>query len=314
MSSEIHERAEVPAAAEEPQYGIRARGHHLPDATRIGRVRLQVADLARSVSWYEKVLGFRAIEWSEARAVLAAYGDDAPIVELHGGARARTSATTRLGLYHVAILLPDRASLGRFVAHLAALDVRAGAGDHFVSEALYLNDPDGLGIEVYADRPRSGWRVHGRELDIGTTALDVASLVRAGGPHPWTGMPAGTRIGHVHLSIGDLDLASRFYHEGLGFDVMTWSYPGALFVSAGGYHHHLGLNTWAGPRARAASDDEPRLLEWELLVPGVTDAEDAARSLEAAGHSVGRDGSGWSAADPWGTRVHVVAESHAPER
>ena len=315
MSNEIHDGVGLASDAPvEPTYGIRASGHHLPDDARIGRVRLQVADIARSVAWYETVLGLRQAERTGDGVTLAAHGDDTPLVELHGGAVAGASRAAGLGLYHFAILLPDRAALGRFVAHLAALGVRAGAGDHCVSEALYLNDPDGLGIEVYADRPRAGWRVRGRELDIGTTALDLASLRRAGGETPWDGMPAGTRIGHVHLSVGDLDVAARFYHEGLGFDVMTWSYPGALFVSAGGYHHHLGLNTWAGPRATAPGERDPRLLDWELLVPGAADADAAARSVEAAGYAVRRDESGWVADDPWGTRLRVSAESSGARR
>lgn len=306
MSTEIRDLIEhAPEPSGAPGYGVRAPGHRLPDATHVGRVRLSVADLARSVAWYEGVLGFRVLERTPAHATLAAFGDDTPLVELEAGATDSRARAPRLGLYHFALLLPDREALGRFVSHLAANGVRAGAGDHFVSEALYLEDPDGLGIEVYADRPRSGWRTHGRELDIGTTALDLGALVRAGRGEPWTGMPAGTTIGHVHLSVGELGAAARFYHAALGFDIMTWSYPGALFVSAGGYHHHLGMNTWAGPRAVSPQRSEPRLLEWELLVPTAADADAAARSLEAAGYGVTREGDGWTAADPWGTGLRV---------
>lgn len=301
------------ASAGEPAYGVRAPRYRLPASTRIGGVRLRVADLARSLRFYQEVLGFRLLAQGDGRATLAASGDDAPLLELEGGATPGSRAP-RLGLYHVAILLPDRAALGRFVAHLSALGVRAGAGDHFVSEAIYLEDPDGLGIEVYADRPRSAWRTRGRELDIGTTALDLGSLVRASRGEPWTGMPAGTTIGHVHLSVGDLAAAARFYHEALGFDVMTSSYPGALFVSAGGYHHHLGMNTWVGPRAVPAGETEPRLLEWRIVVPTADDAEAAARSAEAAGYVVRREADGWTATDPWNTPLRVTAESSAARR
>ena len=139
------------------------------------------------------------------------------------------------GLYHFALLLPDRASLGRFVTHLAALGVGAGAADHLVSEALYLTDPDGLGIEVYADRPETTWRHAQRELAMASDSLDFAAVAAAGGGVPWTGAPAGTTMGHIHLHVGDLDKARCFYHDALGFDVTVWSYPGALFFSAGSY-------------------------------------------------------------------------------
>jgi catechol 2,3-dioxygenase len=210
----------------------------------------------------------------------------------------------RLGLYHYAILLPDRAALGRFLAHLRDLGAYAGMSDHYVSEALYLTDPDGLGIEVYADRPRESWRHDGRQLVMSTEPLDAQSVIDAGGGVRWSGMPAGTRIGHVHLYVGDLDRAARFYHEALGLDKVVWGYPGALFLSAGGYHHHLGTNTWAAG-APAAREGDARLLEWELVVPSAEEAAQGARSLEAHGVPVARDEDGWRAADPWGTTIRV---------
>jgi catechol 2,3-dioxygenase len=292
------------AAAE---YGIAPAGYRLPAATRLGPVRLQVADLERSLAYYTGVLGFRVLGSSAGRAVLGAHGEDAPLVELRERKGASPSPRRgRLGLYHFAILLPDRAALGRFVAHLAAAGERAGASDHLVSEALYLQDPDGLGIEVYADRPRSAWRHDGRELVMDTRPLDLQGLVRAAGGEPWTGMPAGTVIGHVHLHVADTETAAAFYHAALGLDRVVWSYPGALFLSAGGYHHHLGLNNWAGPDAVPAGDTDARLLEWTMVVPTAADAADAARSIREAGHEVTADGDGWLATDPWGTTLRIV--------
>ena len=157
-----------------------------------------------------------------------------------GPAPAPIRINSRLGLYHFAILLPDRAALGRFLAHLASTGTHVGSADHLVSEALYLRDPDGLGIEVYRDRPRSEWRSVNGELAMAVDPLDTAGVLAAGKDEPWTGMPRGTVMGHVHLHVGDIDTASRFYHDALGLDRMVWSYPGALFLSAGGYHHHLG--------------------------------------------------------------------------
>lgn len=287
-------------------YGIAPAGYRLPDATRIGRVRLQVASLDRSLAYYERVLGLRVLRRDGGVATLAAHGDDTPLLELHERAGAApVSRHGRLGLYHFAILLPDRASLGRLAAHLASIGAYAGMSDHFVSEALYLTDPDGLGIEVYADRPRDSWRHEGRELYMTTQPLDVRDLVAAAGSEPWRGAPAGTRIGHIHLHVGDLPAAERFYHQALGFDKVVWSYPGALFLSAGGYHHHLGTNTWARGAA-PAGDDEARLLEWELVLPAAEDAAAAARSLAAAGEVVRQERDDWVATDPWGSVVRLT--------
>ncbi len=200
-------------------YGVAPVGYRLPEATHIGRVRLQVADLERSIAYYERVLGLRVLRRNGSIAELAPQGDDAVLIELHEKSGIRPVARRgHIGLYHFAILLPDRAALGRFVAHLAALGVFAGMSDHFVSEAVYLQDPDGLGIEVYADRPRAAWRYEDRQLSMTTIPLNVPDLVASANGEAWDGAPAGTRIGHVHLYVRDIDDAARFYHESLGFD------------------------------------------------------------------------------------------------
>jgi catechol 2,3-dioxygenase len=289
------------------EYGIRPPGYRLPDATRIGRVVLQVSDLARSLEYYEVVLGLRVIDRSPTRATLGPHGDDPAILELRErkGARA-VPRRGLLGLYHFAILVPDRPTLGRFVGHLASLGVQPGMSDHFVSEAIYLQDPDNLGIEVYRDRPRSEWRQENGQLSMTTIPLDVKDLLVAGGKEDWAGMPGGTRIGHVHLHVGDIDQAAAFYHDALGLDKQVWNYPGALFLSAGGYHHHLGTNTWARG-APSASDDDARLIEWQLLLPAASDVDAAASSLERAA-KVQRERGSIVVADPWGTRLRVIGE------
>ena len=282
--------------------------HRLPAGARLGPVRLQVADLTRSIAYYGNVLGLRVLRQETGHAVLAAHGDDRPLIELSERPGAAPVPTRgRLGLFHFAMLLPDRASFGRFLAHLAAIGVRPGTANHLVSESAYLYDPDRLGIEVYADRPSASWRRRGKELVMDTLPLDVAAVIVEGSATPWAGMPAGTVMGHVHLSVDDLARAGAFYHAGLGLAAMVWSYPGALFLSAGGYHHHLGLNTWARPGATSPGPDEAQLLEWEIVVPRRADVEAAARSLEAAGHAVSRTDRGVLAADPWGTKLRVVA-------
>lgn len=292
------------------QYGIAPPGFRLPDATHLGRVRLQVADLERSIAYYETVLGLRVIARSRDVATLGAKSaddrSDRVLVELHAKAGVRPVARRgHIGLYHFAILLPDRASLGRLIEHLASLGIHAGMSDHLVSEAIYLQDPDGLGIEVYADRPRERWRHEDRQLLMTTEPLDVHDVVRAGGGIPWSGAPAGTVLGHVHLYVRDLDQASAFYHEGLGFDKVVWGYPGALFMSAGGYHHHLGTNTWAA-NAPLSTDDDARLLEWEIIVPDAATTAGAAESLNDRGFETRREGTSLTARDPWGTQLRVL--------
>ena len=287
-------------------YGILPPAYRLPDATRLGRVRLQVTHLATSVKFYTEIMGFRVIAQRGTVVELGAQGDDRVIAELHAGATAPHPKTGRQGLFHFAILLPDRAALGRFLMHLVETDVQVGSSDHLVSEAIYLHDPDGLGIEVYADRPRAQWKYENRELAMTTMALDGRAVAAAAMGEPWTGMPAGTVLGHVHLHVADLDKGKAFYHEALGFDVVVWSYPGALFLSAGGYHHHLGTNTWAAAQPSAAAH-EARLLDWEVVLPTPADVSEARKSLVAAGAATVDAEGGFSAADAWGTRVRVVS-------
>lgn len=284
-------------------YGIRPPAFRLPDTAHVGGVHLQVVDLQRSLSYYTQVLGLRTRTLTETSAGLGAPGDERPLVTLAtrpGVVRARPGA---LGLYHFAILLPERRDFGRFAAHLSSLGIRPGMADHHVSEALYLSDPDGLGIEVYADRPRNAWRSHERELTMTTEPLDIKGVIAAGGGETWAGVPKGTAIGHVHLHVGNLEQAAAFYHGAIGFDQTVWSYPGALFMAAGGYHHHIGVNTWSsGP---PASKDEAQLIRFDIVVPSDGDVEAAAHSLRHAGYDVDGSESGVVVADPWGTRAHI---------
>jgi catechol 2,3-dioxygenase len=296
-------------------YGEPPRGARLPAGLRLGPVHLQVADLDRSVDYYQRTLGLRVADADASHAALTA-GDAADaLVHLHERPGVRPVPTRRrLGLFHFAIVVPDRATLGRFIRHLGDIDARVGAANHLVSESLYLQDPDNLGIEVYADRPRAEWRRVGRELQMATDPLDIASLLREAGDIPWSGLPTGTHMGHLHLHVGGLDDASAFFSDALGFDRTVWHYPGALFLSAGGYHHHLGANIWAGPDATPALDDEARLLEWTIDLPTTEDVAALQARLVDAGHqssiaSADPTNTDVAIVDPWGTPIRIRTQA-----
>jgi catechol 2,3-dioxygenase len=291
----------------------------LPASIRLGTVHLAVASLTRSLEFYQQVLGFEllsqvpATESQAAVAELGVAGSSHVLVRLQEQPNARPIPRRgRLGIYHLAVLLPTRADLGGFLKHVWALGVHVGSSDHNYSEATYLTDPDGFTIEVYRDRPRSEWQVSEEgEIQSALDPLDEAGVLAAAGVTRWQGLPAGTTIGHLHFYTGSLPAAAAFYHTALGFDIETWSLSGALFVGAGGYHHHLGLNVWAAG-SPAATDSDARLLRWELWLP-TTDTRDAAAArLQAAGYPVDSTPEGPIATDPWGIRVLLRAETQLP--
>ena len=293
-------------------YGEAPRGYRLPNGTTLGPVDLQIADLTRSLRFYEAALGLRVLQREGPRAVLAARDGVIPLVELHERPGAReVPHRGRTGLYHFALLLPDRASLGRLVRHLGEIDARFGASDHLVSESLYLQDPDNLGIEIYVDRPRSAWQRIGRELMMATDPLDLSGLVGAADTAAWGGLPAGTVMGHVHLHVGDLALASAFFSEAVGFDRTLWHYPGALFLAADGYHHHLGTNTWAGSDATPPTEEDAQLLAWTIALPGPAAPRPSSENLVHARQPIDRAGAAGGllrvTRDPWGTRIRLDA-------
>ena len=277
----------------------------LPDDISLGPVHLRVSDAARTGAWLERVLGLSALPAGDGRA---RYGTAAgrSLVELieRRGASA-VPERGRIGLYHYAVLLPSRADLGRFLRHLAEDGERFGASDHLFSEAIYLTDPDGITVEVYADRPRDTW-IHRDGQVVGTIdPLDSAAVLRAAGDTTWQGAPAGTVMGHLHFYARDLGVARRFHMDGLGFGLATALFPGALFVSAGGYHHHVGLNVWAAGQP-VATEADAGLDSWTLVVPHAADREALADRLTAIGVHLDHHGQGLEARDPWGIRVRVI--------
>jgi len=222
--------------------------------TNIGSTHLTVADLARSERFYTSVLGFRPLTRTNDTLTLTADGATPllALTELPGAPPKPARAT---GLYHFAILTPSRLDLARSLRRLAEMRYPlSGASDHLVSEALYLDDPDGNGIEIYRDRPRAEWPRPGGQIQMATDPLDIDGILGEleRDDQPWDGLAATTTIGHMHLHVADLKAAEAFYHGVLGFDIIVRYGPSALFVSAGGYHHHIGLNTWAGVGAPPA--------------------------------------------------------------
>lgn len=272
---------------------------------RISRARLRVRDLSGVSGFYQDVLGLAPVEHSDGRVVLGA--TRTPLLELLGDPGLAPLDRRQAGLFHTAFLLPDRASLARWLGFVAQRQVALlGASDHRVSEAIYLADPEGNGIEVYADRPLAAWRSTGGQIDMPSDQLDLRELLGAAGDGAWTGMPAGSVIGHVHLQVGDTAAAERFYRDVLGFDV-TCRYRGGSFFGAGGYHHQLAANTWnsrgAGPRAdRMAGLDGVEL----LVRDGVIRSRIEERAREA-GLTIEPDADGTVLRDPWGTAITLVS-------
>jgi catechol 2,3-dioxygenase len=277
----------------------------LPAATAIGAVTLRVADAQRSLRWYRDMLGLELIEQSPERLVLGAGGQPFLDLEVRPGATPRDENTT--GLYHVAILVPDRPSLGGVLARIAAAGVRLGASDHLVSEALYIWDEDNNGLEIYRDRPRDEWKWDGHEVRMATDPLDLRNLGQAAiaAGKEREPMPAGTRIGHVHLQVGDIAKAGAFYCDVLGFE-KTAGRHGALFVSAGRYHHHIGMNIWHSRNAPPPSANAAGLVIFEIVVPDRAALASAKARLEAAGVETEKDGDGLRFQDPWRTAVRII--------
>jgi catechol 2,3-dioxygenase len=254
--------------------------------TTVGTVALTVSDLDRSRAFYETVLGLTAHELDEGGLALGV-ADEPALVQLRGDSAAPRLNPRATGLFHLAVLTPSRRELAYALARLARSRWPvSGASDHLVSEALYLNDPDGNGIEIYRDRERSEWRTNDDgQLAMATLRLDLESLAGElyDAPPVPDRMPTGTRMGHVHLQVSDILAAEGFYHGVLGFDVTVRGYPGALFVSAGGYHHHIGLNTWNSAGAAPPPPGAVGLRAFDVRLPDRDELDRVLARVSAAG-------------------------------
>jgi catechol 2,3-dioxygenase len=277
----------------------------LPETLRLGAVHLDVADLSRAVAWYERALGLHVHEHGET---IARLGDGREVaVVLHEDSDATPPGRTA-GLYHYALLCPSREELAMAALRLSATQTPIqGASDHETHEAIYLADADGNGIELAADRPRAQWPEH-LGYAGGPKPLDFESLMAtvAGAElRQWVGQ--GLRVGHLHLHVGDIEQGLRFYRDTVGFEVQA-NLGSAVFVSAGGYHHHLGFNVWNGVGAPAPPPHSTGLHAWSVELP--QESFDALRErLETAGHALQAVPGGVLVRDPWGTALVVRVAS-----
>jgi catechol 2,3-dioxygenase len=268
-------------------------------ATTIGVATLAVSDAQHALMFYKELLGLKVLDRADEQIVLGAGG--VPLLRLlvQSGLAPRPRHTA--GLYHVAFLLPDRVALAHVLQRLLLTRFPFGASDHFVSEALYLSDPDENGLEIYCDRPRASWNWRANGLvDMATRPLDLADVLAELSPasSTWHGMPAGTRIGHMHLQVSDLHTAEAFYHGVLGFDV-TQRLPGVLFLSAGGYHHHFGMNTWHSLGASAAPATAAGLRSFVIELPHAEALAHVQQRIRAAGLPMQEQPHGVVVRDPW---------------
>jgi len=287
----------------------------LPATTHIGPVHLIVRDLSRALHFYSTLLGFQE-QRREGQTVMLTSGEGCPprlILTARADTVPKPPRTT--GLYHVAIRLPNRQELARLFARLVAHDWRFhGFSDHKVSEAIYLPDPDGNGLELYRDRPRETWPRQGEQVAMRTDPLDVNALLREAhaDTRPWTGIHPDTDIGHVHLHVRDLDEAEDFYSGVLGLACTQRDYPGARFFAAGGYHHHVGTNIWAGQGAPPPPHNAVGLRFFTLVVPDAQAVAALISRAETAGVLETQPNAHTAfLRDPSGNRVLVTTDDDA---
>lgn len=248
-------------------------------------VQLKVSDLVRSIEYYTTVIGFKVLQQTETEAYLTADGQTS-LVSLVEVQNAQPLKQGFAGLYHLALLLPSRKDLGNIVQHFVNLNVHIGAADHDVSEALYLNDPDGNGIEIYIDRHESEWTWNQDEqVHMVTEQLNFQPILAAADGN-WNGLPADTVMGHVHLSVVNLDKSEQFYTNVLDYNVVTRYGAQALFVSTGKYHHHFGLNTWNSNNGHAPTNDMVGLKSFTVVLKNAQYAEEVKQSLTTNGFIV----------------------------
>lgn len=281
----------------------------LPANTVLGEVKLKVRNLANLLNFYTDVIGLQVLNRDTHTAELTADGKKPLLVleELPNAITLPERSTT--GLYHFAILVPSRKQLGLSLRRLAEYGVRIGQADHLVSEALYLSDPEGNGIEIYRDRPRSEWKWENGNVAMATDPLDIPGILREAEDSPWQGLPPETIMGHIHLHIADLEKAREFYCDLLGWGMAAdmSRVMRALFISAGGYHHHIGLNVWAGIGAPRPPANATGLDYYKVVLPSAAELEELVTRVHEAGVEIVEQDGAWVVEDPFGIEIRFSA-------
>jgi catechol 2,3-dioxygenase len=273
--------------------------------TFVSQVDLKVENLERSLSFYKQVIGFQILEQSERKATLTADGKT-PLLSIEQPEDVMGKEPRTTGLYHFALLLPSRADLAKALQHFIKMNIRLGASDHLVSEALYLDDPDGNGIEIYADRPSSTWSWKDGQVVMATEPLNAENLLKETNGEQWNGLPQDTLMGHIHLHVSELEKTKEFYLEGLGFDLVTQYGSQALFISTGGYHHHIGLNTWNGIGAKSPSKNSVGMKWFSLVYPTEEARKNVVNQLKNIGAAIQEDNGEFNTEDPSGNRIRLL--------
>lgn len=269
----------------------------------VGQVNINVTNLNSSLEFYQKVIGFQILEQTDRKAVLTADGKIG-LLTIEQPVDVLPKEKGETGLFHFALLLPTRADLSVFLRHLSETGLRFGASDHLVSEALYITDPDGNGIEVYIDRLAIEWTWSNGEVKMVSDPLDVESLL-AVSDMDWDGLPADTVMGHVHLHVADLQKAEEFYTKGLGFTVVS-HYPQAVFISTGDYHHHIALNTWQGVGASKPRENSVGINWYTLTFPNEEAIAKVIEQLQHLGASYIVEDGLFVIEDPSGNKIQLT--------
>lgn len=260
----------------------------IPNETKIQSVDLKVKDIERSWEFYSNLIGLREISRNDNSVLLSASGELPYLLSLNEDKSAAPKHRSQTGLFHTAIRLPNRKELARVFMRLFENKTKfQGFADHLVSESIYLPDPDENGVELYADRPKELWQYKMGQVEMATLPLDLSVLTKElDDPGVWNGIHPGTDIGHIHLSVSDLHKAQEVYSMGIGMNITSSSFPGALFFSAGGYHHHIGTNTWSSRNAKPAGEYSAGLMNFTVKTPDKTYLEEVKNKVLGSGLEV----------------------------
>lgn len=278
---------------------------HQSPVMHVGKVQINVSDIERSTVFYEKIIGLKVLEKTAKKVVFTANGEN-PLLVIEQPENIIPKRMQTTGLYHFALLLPKREDLANIVRHFAKNGIRFASGDHLVSEAIYLNDPDGNGIEIYVDRDPSTWNWQDGEVEMTTDPVDFDNLLLETTDIEWRGMPEDTLMGHIHLQVGDLAENEKFYIDGLGFEIVNRFGNSALFISDHQYHHHIAFNIWNGRGLPNASENMVGLVSYSIVFKDEKTREKLIHHLENSGIAVKERNGLYFVEDPSQVRVEFV--------